>query len=125
MADTLISTAQIEIYDNNNIRIGYMKNEPKLYYKKTRYDIDYINKAIAGSPIIPTIKNLNLIDDTIEYLAIITNRSIKISINGSNDLITVNGQLIISGTIITSVSVYNEDPDNDVKLEIIQGDELI
>jgi len=124
MADTLISTTQIEIYDNNNVRIGYMKKEPILYYKKTRYDIDYVNKAVEGAPI-PTIKTLNLIADTIEYLAIITNRPVKISVNGSDDLITINGQLVISGTAITSVSIFNEDPENDVKLEIIQGDELV
>jgi hypothetical protein len=120
MAEKIISQSQVEIYDLNNVRINYIKKEAQITYKKTRYDIDYIDKAT----VIPVTKPLNLIASTIEYLVIFTNNPCKISINGETS-IEVNGQFLVAGSKITSIDVVNESFENEVKLEVIQGDELV
>ena len=120
----VISTAQIEIFDEENVRIGYLKKEDVLSYKNTRQDVVYIDAATAGPPLVPVTKSLNLITSTIEYIVIYAYNDVKIVINGSITELPAKGSFILSGSEITSVDIINENT-TEVKLEIIQGDELV
>ena len=124
MAKKIISTLQLEVYDSDNVRIGYMKKNPDIAYVKARYDIDYIDAAEQGPPIVPVVKDLNLIGPNIEYFALNSSLPVKISVNESTDLILVDGQFVIAGSEITSISITNEN-DSEVVLEIVQGDETV
>jgi len=127
MADKIISTLQVEIYGDNNVRIGYLKKDPQITYKKAVYAIDYIDSAtppIDPTPLVPTEKDLALINDTIEYLAIYTSDEVAICLNGDPIQTIVNGEFVVSGSQITAVKIINSNL-FEVKLEIVQGDEAV
>lgn len=126
MANQIINTSMVEIFDENNVRIGYLKKEPVLNYNNSRQDVIHINAAtgVSPGPYTPVSKTLDLISDTIEYISLYSYAPVKVNINGSVNAIPVNGQFTICGSIINKVVVTNELP-TEVKLDVIQGDEVI
>jgi len=117
MSQNLISTIKVETYDSNSVRVGWLEKEDTLSYKQARQS--YISIPAATDD-----QELDLINTTIEYLAIYSAAEIKIRINDvTNPEITINGQFVISGAEITSLFVSNEHATAAVVLDIIQGDE--
>jgi len=113
----IISTIQAEVYDDENVRTGWLKEEDTLSYKNALRSYMTIDASATNQPI-------SLIASTIEYLAIYSSAEIKIRINDiANPTMTVNGQFVLSGSEITSLYVTNEDSTNTVSLDIVQGDE--